>query len=79
MKPMQNPNCSCIPDHPYRMLIIGRCGSRKTNPLLNLILTRFIHMLKTYMNQNISYYSKRNDSGVKHLNDLRAIRGYFYQ
>lgn len=37
MKPMQNPNCSCIPDHPCRMLIIGRCGSRKTNPLLNLI------------------------------------------
>ena len=26
-----------IPDHPYRMLIIGGCGSGKTNVLLNLI------------------------------------------
>ena len=26
-----------IPDYPYRMLIIGGSGSRKTNALLNLI------------------------------------------
>ena len=26
-----------IPDHPYRMLIIGGSGSAKTNILLNLI------------------------------------------
>ena len=26
-----------IPDHPYRILIIGSSGSRKTNTLLNLI------------------------------------------
>ena len=26
-----------IPDHPYRILIIGGSGSRKTNILLNLI------------------------------------------
>ena len=26
-----------IPDHPYRMLIIGGSGSGKTNTLLNLI------------------------------------------
>ena len=26
-----------IPDHPYRILIIGGSGSRKTNVLLNLI------------------------------------------
>ena len=26
-----------IPDHPYRLLIIGGSGSRKTNALLNLI------------------------------------------
>ena len=26
-----------IPDHPYRILIIGDSGSGKTNPLLNLI------------------------------------------
>ena len=26
-----------IPDHPYRIVIIGGSGSRKTNDLLNLI------------------------------------------
>ena len=26
-----------IPDHPYRILIIGGSGSRKTNVLLNLM------------------------------------------
>ena len=26
-----------IPDHPYRILIIGGSGSRKTNTLLNLL------------------------------------------
>ena len=32
-----NPNWSCIPDHPFRILIIGGSGSGKTNVLLNLI------------------------------------------
>ena len=26
-----------FPDHPYKMLIVGGSGSRKTNTLLNLI------------------------------------------
>ena len=42
-----------IPDHPYRILIIGGSGSGKTNTLLNLIneqkiLTKFICMQKIY-------------------------------
>ena len=44
-----------IPDYPNRKLIIGGCGSGKTNALLNLIknkivttlLTRFICIQKT--------------------------------
>ena len=32
-----NPNWFYILDHPYRILIIGGLGSRKTNVLLNLI------------------------------------------
>ena len=32
-----NPNCPYIPDHPYRILIIGGSGSRKSNVLLKLI------------------------------------------
>ena len=39
-----------IPDHPYRILMIGGSGSRKTNALLNLInkeiLIKFIYMQK---------------------------------
>ena len=44
-----HPNWPYIPDHPYRILIIGDSGSGKTNVLLNLIkkikdqiLTRFM-------------------------------------
>ena len=32
-----NKNWLCIPDHPYRILIIGGSGSGKTNALINLI------------------------------------------
>ena len=32
-----NLNWPYIPDHPYRILIIGDSGSEKTNALLNLI------------------------------------------
>ena len=32
-----NPNWPEIPDHPYRILTVGRSGSGKTNALLNLI------------------------------------------
>ena len=32
-----NKKWSYIPDHPYRILIIGGSGSGKTNTLLNLI------------------------------------------
>ena len=31
-----NPKWPYIPDHPYRILIIGGSGSAKTNALLNL-------------------------------------------
>ena len=32
-----NEKWPCIPDHPYRILIIGGSGSGKTNTWLNLI------------------------------------------
>ena len=36
-KIVHNKNWPYIPDHPYRILIIGGSGSGKTNALLNLI------------------------------------------
>ena len=36
-KTVHNKNWPYIPDHPYRILIIGGSGSGKTNLLLNLI------------------------------------------
>ena len=38
-KTVNNENWPYIPDHPYRMLVIGGSGSGKTNALLNLINT----------------------------------------
>ena len=48
-----------IPDHPYRILIIGGSGSGKTNELLNLIkisqtLIKYIYMQKIHMKKNIN-------------------------
>ena len=55
-----NPNWPYIPDHPYRILIIGGSGSGKTNALLNLIeisltLIKYICMLKIHMKININF------------------------
>ena len=36
-KTQHNSKWPYIPDHPYRILIIGSSGSRKTNALVNLI------------------------------------------
>ena len=36
-KTEHNSKWPCIPDHPYRILLIGGSRSGKTNPLLNLI------------------------------------------
>ena len=43
-----------IPDHPYKILIVGSSGSGKTNALLNLlnsqpVLIKYTHMLKSHM------------------------------
>ena len=36
-KAEHNPKCLYIPNHSYRVFMIGVSGSRKTNALLNLI------------------------------------------
>ena len=54
-----NLNWPYIPDHPYRILILGGSGSGKTNALLNLInnqiFIKYICMQKIYMKQDINF------------------------
>ena len=68
-----------IPDHPYRILIIGGSGSGKTNALLNLINEQNdIDKIYLYARDlNEPKYKilikKREDAGIKHLNDPNAF------
>ena len=74
-----------IPDHPYRMLIIGGSGSAKTNILLNLIkeqdsknLIDKIYLYAKDLNEPKYHFliKKREDVGIKHLNDPKAFIEY---
>ena len=68
-----------IPDHPYRILIIGGSRSGKTNTLLNLINEQNdIDKIYLYARDlNEPKYKilikKREDAGIKHLNDPNAF------
>ena len=57
-KTEDNPKWPYIPDYPYRILIVGGCGSGKPKSLLDLInnqlLIKYIYMQKTHMKQNIN-------------------------
>ena len=50
-----------IPDHRYRILIVGDSGSAKYNALLDLIshqqytLIKFIYMPRIHMSQNVNF------------------------
>ena len=74
-----NEKWPCIPDHPYRILIIGSCGSGKTNALLNLIKQQDdIHKMFLYAKDLSEPYhecliKKREDVGTNHLNDPNAF------
>ena len=74
-----------IPDHPYRMLIIGGSGSGKTNSLLNLTKEQDIDnpIGKIYLyakDLNEPKYQflikKGEDVGIKHLNDPKVFIEY---
>ena len=64
-----------IPDHPYRILIIGDSGSGKTNTLLNLVNKQhdidkiYLHATDLNKPQYKISIKKREDAGIKHLND----------
>ena len=66
-----------IPDHPYRILIIGGSGSGKTNALLNLIKEQDdIDKIYLHTKDELKYeflIKKREDPGIKDLNDPNAF------
>ena len=70
-----------VPDHPYRILIIGGSGSGKINTLLNLIKERDYHVTdKIYLyakdlsEPNYEYLiKKREDAGINHVNNPNAF------
>ena len=67
-----NKKWSLIPDHPYRILIIGDSGSRKRNALLNLIKEQDDVDKICFYEKDLSepkYEFKREDVGTKYCND----------
>ena len=71
-----------IPDHPYRILIIGGSGSGKTNPLLNLIKNHldldkiFLYAKDPYEAKYQFLINKRESTGLKHFNNPKAFIEY---
>ena len=69
-----------IPDHSYRILIIGGSVSEKTNTLLDLIKEQDdidkIYLYAKDLSKPKYEFSikKRKDAGIKHLNDPGACR-----
>ena len=77
-----NKNWPYIPDHPYRILIIGGSGSGKTNALINLIneqndIDKIYLYAKDLSEPKHEYLiKKREDVGIKHVNNLNAFIEY---
>ena len=74
-----NEKQSFVPDHPYRILIIGGSGSGKTNTLLNLIKEEDdidnIYLYAKDLSEPKSEFlmKKREDTGIKYCNDPNAF------
>ena len=68
-----------IPDHPYRIIIIGGSGSGKTNALINLIneqndIDKIYLYARDLSEPKYEYLvKKREDAVIKHLNNPNAF------
>ena len=77
-----NKNWSYIPDHPYRILVIGGSGSGKTNVLLNLIekqpdIGKIYLYAKDLYEAKYQYLIKIHEKvGIDYHNDPRAYTQY---
>ena len=77
-----NPKWPYIPDHPYRILIIGGSGSGKTNALLNLINNQpgidkiYLYAKDPYEKKYQYLINKRENVGLNHFNDPKVFMEY---
>ena len=77
-----NKNWPYIPDHPYRILIIGGSGSGKTNLLLNLVENQpdivkiYLYAKNPYESKYQYLINKREGVGINHFNDLKDFIEY---
>ena len=77
-----SPNWPQIPDHPYRILLIGDSGSGKTNSLFNLINQQsdidniYLYAKDPYEAKYQFLIKKREDVGTKQFNDSKAFIEY---
>ena len=71
-----------IPDHPYRVLIVGGSGSGKRNSLLSLINNQpdidkiYLYAKDPYEAKYQFLINKRESTGLKHFNDPKAFTEY---
>ena len=76
-----NPNGPQIPDHPYRILLVGRAGSGKTNSLFNLInqqpeIDKVYLYAKQPYEAKYHFLIKKGTIGTKHFNDSKTFIEY---
>ena len=77
-----NPNWLYIPDHSYRILILGGSRSGKTNTLLNLINNQsdidkiYLYAKDLYEDKYQFLIKKRENIGLKHFNDPKSFIEY---
>ena len=81
-KTKHNKNWPYIPDHPYRILIIGGSGSGKTNLLLKLIENQpdidkiYLYTKDSYESKYQYLINKRKGVDINHFKDPKAFTEY---
>ena len=81
-KTEHNSNWPYIPDHSYRILIVGGSGSGKTSALLNLINNQpdidkiYLYAKDPYEAKYQYLINKREKVGLNHFKDPKAFIDY---